>query len=76
MPVKRTLKELERLANEVRQLCSEHDGIHNLHGALANLDGWVRFAKEAGLKVVDWDNVDLMVTRSRIAAQTGFWPKS
>ncbi len=74
------IDKLTIILQEADLLLAKHDGVHNMHGARANLYTWLEIAKDNENQfkvdpiVIDWENVNLMIMKMRICDKTSFYP--
>lgn len=62
---------LECLILEAEQIVARHNGNHNAHGSLAALKCWRWCFEEDKPHLIDWANVEALITRFRLLDKTG-----
>jgi hypothetical protein len=63
---------LQSRIEEAEQLRSRNDGVHNMHGAYAGVEGWMRVLEVGGK--IDWENVEELLRKMRVCDRTGVYP--
>lgn len=66
------IEKIAELCDEAQMIVSNHDGIHNLKGAISSLSGY-RDQCTRGLKP-NWTMIDHLIRKMRICAKTGSYP--
>lgn len=66
-----TREHLQNIVYEAEELLSKNERIHNMHGAYYGIRGWL---SREDMTKVNWDNVNLLITKMRICNATGKYP--
>ncbi len=73
MNIEEEKSKLQPCIDEARRLRDRNNGVHDMHGSCAGIEGWWMVLEHGG--TIDWNNVNILLERMRVCDKTGQYPK-